>query len=137
MKTTTTKKNITMKNSILLATALLLAPCALLADVDWTTYAKSFDITFPSYKGATTLTDFPVLVRLSATRNKFDYSKCAVNGYDLRFSDAEGNLLSHEIDTWNNGGESSSRTAFSSSGASASSRATTISRPAKLQRRAK
>lgn len=136
MKTTTTKKNITMKNSILLATALLLAPCALLADVDWTTYAKSFDITVPGYKGATTLTDFPVLVRLSAARNKFDYSKCAVNGYDLRFSDAEGNLLSHEIDTWNNG-TASSRTAFSSSDASASSRATTISRPAKSQRRAK
>ena len=106
MKTTTTKKNIAMKNSILFAAALLLAPCALLADIDWAAYAKSFDITFPGYKGATTLTDFPVLVRLSAARNKFDYSKCAVNGYDLRFSDAEGNLLSHEIDTWNNGGES-------------------------------
>ena len=105
MKTTTSKKNIIMKNSILFAAALLLAPCALLADVDWTAYAKSFDITFPGYKGTTTLTDFPVLVRLSAARNKFDYSKCA-NGYDLRFSDAEGNLLSHEIDTWNNGGES-------------------------------
>ena len=106
MKTTTPKKNITMKNSILFAAALLLAPCALLADVDWTAYAKSIDISFPGYTGATTLTDFPVLVRLSAARNKFDYSKCAVNGYDLRFSDAEGNLLSHEIDTWDTTGES-------------------------------
>ena len=105
MKTTTSKKNIIMKNSILFATALLLAPCALLADVDWTAYAKSFDITFPGYTGATTLTNFPVLVRLSAARNKFDYSKSA-NGYDLRFSDAEGNLLSHEIDTLDTTGES-------------------------------
>ena len=94
-----------MKNSFLLATALLLAPCALLADVDWTAYAKSFDITFPGYTGATTLTNFPVLVRLSAARNKFDYSKSA-NGYTLRFSDAEGNLLSHEIDTLDTTGES-------------------------------
>ena len=85
--------------------ALLALP--LLADpIDWTQYAKSIDITFPGYTGSTTLTDFPVLVRLSIARNKFDYSKCQANGADLRFSDAEGNLLSHEIDTWNPSGES-------------------------------
>ena len=86
--------------------AALAAPCALFADIDWTAYAKSIDITFPGYTGATTLTNFPVLVRLSAKRNKFDYSKCQTNGADLRFSNAEGNLLSHEIDTWNASGES-------------------------------
>ena len=95
-----------MKHSIKpLLFAALAVPCSLLADMDWTAYAKSFDITFPGYTGATTLTNFPVLVRLSSTRNKFDYSKC-IDGSDLRFSDAEGNLLSHEIDTWNYGGES-------------------------------
>ena len=95
-----------MKHSIKpLLFAALAAPCALLADIDWTAYAKSFDITFPGYTGATTLTNFPVLVRLSSARNKFDYSTC-YDGSDLRFSDAEGNLLSHEIDTWNYGGES-------------------------------
>ena len=95
-----------MKHSIKpLLFAALAAPCALFADIDWSAYAKSFDITFPGYTGATTLMDFPVLVRLSAARNKFDYSKCA-DGYGLRFSDAEGNLLSHEIDTWNVSGES-------------------------------
>ena len=95
-----------MKKTTLLAAALL-APFALLADSpDWTAYAKSIAITFPGYTGGTTLTDFPVLVRLSATRNKFDYSKCQANGTDLRFSDAEGNLLSHEIDTWDTTGES-------------------------------
>ena len=95
-----------MKKSIILALALV-APFALLANSpDWTAYAKSIDITFPGYTGSTTLTDFPVLVRLSSARNKFDYSKCQANGADLRFSDAEGNLLSHEIDTWNTTGES-------------------------------
>ena len=93
MKTNTT--------AISLLAVALLAPCALFAD-----YEKSFTITFPGYKGTTTLTDFPVLVRLSPERNDFDYSKCAAGGDDLRFSDANGNLLSHEIDTWNPAGES-------------------------------
>ncbi len=80
---------------------------ALHADpVDWTAYKKSFDIEFPGYSGQETLTDFPVLVRLSAALNEFDYSKCAADGGDVRFSDADGNLLSSEIDTWNPGGES-------------------------------
>ena len=74
--------------------------------VDWTAYKKSFNITFPGYSGTSTLTDFPVLVRLSAALNEFDYSKCADNGGDLRFSDADGNLLSSEVDTWNENGES-------------------------------
>ena len=95
-----------MKKSLIYALALI-APYALLADSpDWTAYAKSFTITFPGYTGAATLTDFPVLVRLSSARNEFDYSKCQANGADLRFSDANGNLLSHEIDTWDTTGES-------------------------------
>lgn len=70
-------------------------------------YKCSFTITFPGYSGSTTLTDFPVLIRLSLARNAFDYSKCKVdNGGDLRFADANGNLLAHEIDTWDENGES-------------------------------
>ena len=70
-------------------------------------YAKSITITFPGYSGSSTLTDFPVLVRISKTRNDFDYSACQVaDGGDLRFADAEGNLLSSEVDTWNTSGES-------------------------------
>ena len=93
-----------MKNNCLrLLVATLLAPCALLAD-----YEKSFLVTFPGYAGKTTLTDFPVLIRLSSARNNFDYSKCQVaNGGDVRFFDANGNLLSSEVDTWNPDGESS------------------------------
>ena len=75
--------------------------------VDWSAYAKSFDITFPGYTGGETLTDFPVLIRLSAERNGFQYNKCRQpNGGDLRFSDADGNLLASEVDTWNPDGES-------------------------------
>ena len=70
-------------------------------------YAKTFTITFSGYSGSTTLTDFPVLVRISKVRNDFNYSVCQVaDGGDLRFADAEGNLLSSEIDTWNTSGES-------------------------------
>ena len=82
-----------------------LAVTATADPIDWSAYDKSFDITFPGYTGSETLTDFPVLVRLSKARNAFQYGKCP-NGASLRFSDSEGNLLAHEIDTWNPGGES-------------------------------
>ena len=84
-----------------------LAAAAHADPVDWTQYARSFEIAFPGYAGSGALTNFPVLVRLSAERNAFKYNKCKVaNGGDLRFSDANGNLLSSEVDTWNPGGES-------------------------------
>ncbi len=66
----------------------------------------SFDITFSGYSGSETLTDFPVLVRLSPTRNGFDYSLCRADGSDVRFCAADGTPLASEIDTWNPGGES-------------------------------
>ena len=88
------------------AAALFGAGAAKADPVDWTQYAKSFDIIFSGYTGSAPLTDFPVLIRLSAARNNFDYSKCQANGADLRFSDSDGNLIPHEIDTWNTAGES-------------------------------
>ncbi len=92
-----------MKHSHLLsAIAALLAPCVLFAD-----YAKEFDIQFAGYAGSTTLTNFPALIRLSKARNSFDYSKCILaDGADVRFFDANGNLLPSEVDTWNPQGES-------------------------------
>ena len=88
------------------AAAILCAPRATFADQpDWTQYKESFNVKFSGYAGTTTLTNFPALMRLSAERNGFDYTKCA-DGADLRFSDADGNLIPHEIDTWNAGGES-------------------------------
>ena len=59
------------------------------------------------YAGAAPLTNFPVLVALSADSPVgFRYSDCAAGGFDLRFADADGNLLPHEVDTWNAAGES-------------------------------
>ena len=53
------------------------------------------------------LTDFPVLVRLSSIIPGFRYSDFhRPRGGDLRFFDSNGALLSHEIDTWNERGES-------------------------------
>ena len=89
------------------AYAVLLAPCVALADVDWTQFERTFNVKFRGYRGSAPLQDFPVLVRLSPELNDFKYSKCRLaNGGDLRFSDAAGNLLPSEIDTWNPSGTS-------------------------------
>ena len=70
-------------------------------------YEKVFNIKFVGYKGTTTLTNFPALVRLSVALNDFKYSVCKLeNGGDVRFADADGNLLPSEVDTWNPDGES-------------------------------
>ena len=74
---------------------------------DWSSYSHKINVKFSGYAGSTTLTDFPVLVRLSKDLNGFDYSACQIpNGGDLRFSDAAGNLLASEVDTWNTNGVS-------------------------------
>ena len=89
-----------------LATATILLPGALRADmINPADFERSFTITFPGYSGTETLTDFPALVRLSAEKNDFRYSKCQ-DGESLRFADADGNLIPHEIDTWDASGES-------------------------------
>lgn len=87
--------------------ATLAAPQSLRADVpDWSGFAKEVKITFDGYAGATPLENFPALVRVSAA-NGFDYAKFKLSGGgDLRFADADGNLLAHEIDTWTPDGES-------------------------------
>ena len=88
----------------------LLGATAAYADtsVDWTKYNYSFTVRFAGYAGNTTLTDFPVLVRVSEDRISFPiYAKCKIaNGGDLRFSDATGALLASEVESWNPGGES-------------------------------
>ncbi len=64
-------------------------------------------MTVAGYSGTTTLSDFPVLVRISPERIEgFSYAQCAANGADIAFTDADGMPLSHEIDTWNTSGES-------------------------------
>lgn len=74
--------------------------------LDASGFKRSFNIAFPGYAGTTTLSDFPVLVKLSSDLNDFQYDKCAAYGADLRFADADGTLLAHEIDTWDPDGTS-------------------------------
>ena len=71
--------------------------------------ANPLDLAFSvkGYAGSATLTNFPVLVRLTANAtNRFDYADCAADGSDIRFADAAGNLIPHEIDAWDPTGES-------------------------------
>ena len=71
----------------------------------------AFDLFAPfavtGYAGTDPLTNFPVLVRLSeGSPVGFAYADCAADGSDVRFSDPAGNLIPHEIDTWDPAGES-------------------------------
>ena len=69
------------------------------------TYRATFTVT--GYTGAEVLENFPVLVRLAADSPRaFDYADCTAGGADIRFADAEGKLIPHEIETWNTAGES-------------------------------
>ena len=71
-------------------------------------WQRSMPIRFKGYEGATTLTNFPALIKLSdgCGNNRFRYADCASGGADLLFTDASGAVLNHEIETWNTGGES-------------------------------
>jgi hypothetical protein len=93
-----------MKRFLLLAALALPAAAATL---DTSPFGKSVEMTVSGYAGSSTLADFPVLVRLAAgSPTGFDYADCAANGSDIRFADAGGNLIPHEIDTWDAAGES-------------------------------
>ncbi len=68
---------------------------------------KAADITVSGYTGASTLENFPVLVRISPTRiSGFSYADCASGGADISFTDVSGAALDFEIDTWDTTGES-------------------------------
>ena len=97
-----------MKSSLCAFAALLFASFAANAtELDTTLFAKKSVMTISGYSGSTTLANFPVLVRLKANSpDGFDYADCAADGSDLRFADANGDLIPHEIDTWNASGES-------------------------------
>ena len=71
-------------------------------------YARQMALTVDGYTGAETLTDVPVLVRLSTTISGFDYNDFASpsNGADLAFFDANEQRLAYEIDEWHTNGTS-------------------------------
>ena len=76
---------------------------------DWGVYSHKFTVAFTNaFSDATTLQNFPVLVRVSTNGIPgFLYTDCLVeNGGDLRFADENDILLQSEIDTWNTNGES-------------------------------
>lgn len=76
-------------------------------ELNSTLFAYRIPITVSGYTGESTLENFPVLVTLEANSpSGFNYADCAVDGSDLRFADSEGNLIPHEIDTWNTAGKS-------------------------------
>ncbi len=70
------------------------------ADVlDTSLFAKKIHFTVSGYAGASTLANFPVLVRLSDVSG-FNFADFATPADELRFTDAAGNSLNYEIDTW-------------------------------------
>ena len=69
--------------------------------------AKVQQLKFAGYTGNEPLTDFQVLVKLGEGRYGFSYDDYSVkDGSDLWFADADGNVLPHEIETWNPSGDS-------------------------------
>ena len=83
------------------------------ASVDATTepvpgagWTYAMDITLDGYQGASTLENFPVLVRFDESQPGFTFSDFAdAQGGDLRFVNAAGDReLAFEIDTWNDNG---------------------------------
>lgn len=72
-----------------------------------TDYSRSMKITFAGYNRPTAVSNFPVLVKLSTSLSGFDYSQfMSPVGNDLRFTDAGGTVLNHEINQWNTNGTS-------------------------------
>ncbi|WP_461521653.1 DUF2341 domain-containing protein, partial [Porticoccus sp.] len=70
-------------------------------DDDWA-YRRT--LSFDNLDQTEDLANFPVLVKLDATR--IDYTKTSDAGEDLRFVDADGNLLAHQVEQWDESGTS-------------------------------
>ena len=69
-------------------------------------FEKYVPLKVSGYAGASTLANFPVLVRVSESAMPgFSYAE-AGGRTDVRFTDSEGRYLKFECDTWNPSGES-------------------------------
>lgn len=68
--------------------------------------AKSAHLFARGYMGSTALSQFPALIKLPAHVKNFRYSESTADGSDLWFSDANGNRIPHEIESWTPGGDS-------------------------------
>ena len=68
-------------------------------------FTHSSSIRVGGYTGSSALANFPLMIKLAENSPVgFSYADCEQNA--LRFADAEGNILPHEIDTWNPNGTS-------------------------------
>lgn len=98
--------NTTSRINAALACALA-ALSAMATQIDESQFGYQVPITVSGYAGETTLTDFPILVTLATDAPAgFGHSLCAADGADIRFADADGNLVPHEIESWNPSGTS-------------------------------
>lgn len=63
-------------------------------------FTHSSSIRVGGYTGSSALANFPLMIKLAENSPVgFSYADCEQNA--LRFADADGNILPHEIDTWN------------------------------------
>ena len=90
-----------------LAASAMLAACAAFGEtLDPTLFRRSAEVS-TSYTQSSTLTNFPLLVRISTDRLPgFNAATAGANGMGVRFADAEGTLLNHEIDEFHADGDS-------------------------------
>ena len=92
---------------LLILLAILAAHMANAEELDPALFTYKSTVTVSGYTGSSTLTDFPVLVKLAdGAPTGFNYDDCASDGSDLRFADADGNLIPHEIESWTTDGTS-------------------------------
>ena len=87
--------------------AISVALCAAVSAIRADAGTKAFTLTVANDAVLETQTDMPVLVRLSTAISGFSYSDFALpEGGDLQFMDSAGNVIPHEVDTWDESGES-------------------------------
>ena len=93
-----------------LATAFATSPAmATLPGPTSVTFAKGVKFAVAGYAGASTLSGFPVLVRIaenSPSGFSYDDLQSKSTGADIAFVDMDGNGIPFEIDTWNTSGTS-------------------------------
>jgi len=92
-------KSIRFSLASLLFVAIASVSSARADGLDTSLFAKKIHFTASGYAGASTLANFPVLVRLSDVSG-FDFADFSTPADELRFTDAAGNNLNYEIDTW-------------------------------------
>ena len=75
--------------------------------IESTAVPRQATLKVTGYTGTDQITGFQALVKLSnADAYGFSYDEAETDGSDLWFEDSDGNVIPHEIDTWNTSGDS-------------------------------